>query len=35
VHANAYISKPASFDLFTEAIRQVDEFFLTLVKLPG
>ena len=33
-HANAYISKPASFDLFTEAIRQVSDFFLTLVKLP-
>ena len=35
LHANAYISKPVSFDLFTEAIRQVDEFFLTLVKLPS
>jgi len=34
LHANAYISKPASFDLFTEAIRQVSDFFLTLVKLP-
>ena len=35
LHANAYITKPASLDLFTEAIRQVDDFFLTLVKLPG
>jgi len=35
LHANAYITKPVSFDLFTEAIRQVDEFFLTLVKLPS
>lgn len=34
LHANAYITKPVSFDLFTEAIRQVDDFFLTLVKLP-
>jgi len=34
LHANAYITKPTSFDLFTEAIRQVSEFFLTLVKLP-
>ena len=34
-HANAYITKPVSFDSFTEAIRQVDHFFLTLVKLPG
>jgi CheY-like chemotaxis protein len=33
-HANAYITKPVSFDSFTEAIRQVDDFFLTLVKLP-
>jgi len=24
-----------SLDLFTEAIRQVDDFFLTFVKLPG
>ena len=30
-----YITKPVSLDLFTEAIRQVDDFFLTLVKLPG
>jgi CheY-like chemotaxis protein len=35
LHANAYITKPASFDLFTEAIRRVDDFFLTLVKLPN
>jgi CheY-like chemotaxis protein len=34
LHANAYITKPVSLDLFTEAIRQVDDFFLTLVKLP-
>jgi CheY-like chemotaxis protein len=34
LHANAYITKPTSFDLFTEAIRQVSDFFLTLVKLP-
>ena len=33
-HANAYITKPVSFDRFTEAIRQVDDFFLTLAKLP-
>ena len=33
-HANAYITKPVSFDRFAEAIRQVDDFFLTLVKLP-
>ena len=35
LHANAYITKPVSLDLFNEAIRRVDDFFLTLVKLPG
>jgi CheY-like chemotaxis protein len=35
LHANAYITKPVSLDQFTEAIRQVDDFFLTLAKLPG
>jgi CheY-like chemotaxis protein len=34
-HANAYITKPVSLDLFTEAIRQVEDFFLALVKLPA
>ena len=35
LHANAYITKPVSFDRFTEAIRQVDDFFLNLAKLPS
>ena len=35
VRANAYIAKPATFDLFTEAIRQVTDLFLSLAKLPG
>jgi CheY-like chemotaxis protein len=35
LHANASITKPVSLDRFTEAIRQVDDFFLTLAKLPG
>lgn len=35
LHANAYISKPVDFDSFIDAIRQIDDFFLTLVKLPG
>lgn len=34
LHANAYIAKPVTFDRFTEAIRQVDDFFLTLAQLP-
>jgi CheY-like chemotaxis protein len=33
-HANAYISKPLDFEQFTEAVRKIDEFFLTLVQLP-
>jgi CheY-like chemotaxis protein len=35
LHANAYISKPVGFQPFLDAIRQIDAFFLTLVKLPG
>jgi CheY-like chemotaxis protein len=35
LHANAYISKPVDFDKFTGVIRQIDDFFLSLVKLPG
>ena len=34
LHANAYVSKPVDFDHFIEAIRQIDDFFLTLVRLP-
>jgi len=34
LHANAYVSKPVDFEHFIEAIRQIDDFFLTLVKLP-
>jgi CheY-like chemotaxis protein len=35
LHANAYISKPVDFEKFIEVIRQIDDFFLTLVKLPN
>jgi CheY-like chemotaxis protein len=35
LHANAYISKPVDFDKFIDVIRQIDDFFLTLVKLPN
>ena len=34
LHANAYVSKPVDFENFVEAIRQIDDFFLTLVQLP-
>jgi CheY-like chemotaxis protein len=35
LHANAYISKPVDFEQFIDVIRQIDDFFLTLVKLPN
>jgi CheY-like chemotaxis protein len=35
LHANAFISKPVDFEHFIEAIRQIDNFFLTLVCLPN
>jgi CheY-like chemotaxis protein len=34
LHANAYVSKPVDFSRFIEVIRQIDEFFVTVVKLP-
>ena len=34
LHANAYVTKPVDFAQFTAAIRQIDEFFVTVVKLP-
>ncbi|MGH3880027.1 MAG: response regulator [Actinophytocola sp.] len=34
LHANAYISKPVDFDRFIEVVRHIDEFFVTVVKLP-
>ncbi len=34
LHANAYVSKPVDFEQFTQAIRQIDDFFLSLVQLP-
>ncbi|GAA5168129.1 MULTISPECIES: response regulator [Amycolatopsis] len=34
LHANAYVSKPVDFERFIEVIRQIDDFFVTVVKLP-
>ena len=34
LHANAYVTKPVDFDHFVEAVRQTDDFFLNVVKLP-
>ncbi|GAA1870279.1 response regulator [Pseudonocardia ailaonensis] len=35
LHANAYVTKPVDFDGFIEAIKQIDHFFVSVVKLPG
>jgi len=35
LHANAYVTKPDDFNRFIEVVRQIDEFFVTVVKLPG
>ncbi|MFY9931305.1 MAG: response regulator [Streptosporangiaceae bacterium] len=35
LHANAFVSKPVDFEHFIDAIRQIDTFFLNLVKLPA
>jgi len=34
LHANAYIVKPADFDSFTDAIKQIASWFLGLIELP-
>jgi CheY-like chemotaxis protein len=34
LHANAYVTKPVDFDRFIQVIRQIDEFFVSVVKLP-
>jgi CheY-like chemotaxis protein len=34
LHANAYVSKPVDFERFMDVIRQIDNFFLTVVELP-
>jgi two-component system response regulator len=34
LHANAYVTKPVDFASFIAAVRQIDDFFVTVVKLP-
>jgi CheY-like chemotaxis protein len=34
LHANAYVTKPVDFDSFIRIVRQIDDFFVTVVKLP-
>ncbi len=35
LHANAYVTKPVDFDRFIDVVRQIDEFFVSVVRLPG
>jgi CheY-like chemotaxis protein len=35
LHANAYVTKPVDFSRFMEVIRQIDDFFVTVVQLPS
>ncbi|MGY0234387.1 response regulator [Longispora urticae] len=34
LHANAYVNKPVDFNRFIEVVRQIDDFFVTVAKLP-
>jgi CheY-like chemotaxis protein len=35
LHANAYVTKPVDFSAFMDVVRQVDDFFLTVARLPN
>jgi CheY-like chemotaxis protein len=34
LHANAFVTKPVDVNQFIAAVRQIDEFFLSVVRLP-
>lgn len=34
LHANAYVTKPVDFEQFIRIVRQIDDFFISVVKLP-
>jgi CheY-like chemotaxis protein len=34
LHANAYVTKPIDLDQFIDVVRRIEDFWLTLVKLP-
>jgi CheY-like chemotaxis protein len=34
LHANAFITKPVDFDRFGAIVKQIDEFFIGIVRLP-
>jgi CheY-like chemotaxis protein len=35
LHANAYVTKPVDFDRFMAVVRAIDEFFVSVVRLPS
>jgi chemotaxis family two-component system response regulator Rcp1 len=35
LHANCYISKPVDLDGFLKVVKSIDDFWLSIVKLPG
>jgi CheY-like chemotaxis protein len=34
LHANAYVTKPVDFERFVSVVQQIDEFFVSVVRLP-
>jgi CheY-like chemotaxis protein len=35
LHANAYVTKPVDLGQFIRAVKQIDDFFVSVVRLPG
>lgn len=35
LHANSYITKPVEFDQFLKKIKKIEDYWLSIVKLPG
>jgi two-component system, chemotaxis family, response regulator Rcp1 len=34
LHANCYVIKPVDFDVFTEVVRSIEQFWFSVVRLP-
>ena len=35
LHANAYVTKPVDFERFISVVRKIDDFFVSVVRLPS
>ena len=35
LHANAYVTKPVDLQTFVEVVRRIDDFFISVVRLPS